>query len=179
MCGYENQYLGVRIEVPDQWELTSWQHTHVGSDFQTRDNDLPTGNQRSKFLFTACLFGRPPMVDADIELSIYRLDPGENMRDGLITNFTRQREYYTSHGIDTSIVQESTWIIGGVSFQFVEQLSKSRNGTSRYRFFFHPLGDEFWLYGKIAGHRDSAYEAAIKIAGAIKFPGLVARGLDQ
>jgi hypothetical protein len=173
---YQNDYLGVRIEVPNEWELTSWRHAYTGSDFQTRDDDLPTGDQRTKFLFTACLFARPALVDADIELSLFRLDPGEFMLDSLMTNLRRQRECDMSYGIDTSIAQESTWKIGGVKFQFVEQLSKRKTGSSRYRFFFRPLADEFWLYGKVAGHRDSAYEAAINIVGAMRCTGLAASG---
>jgi len=85
------------------------------------------------------------------------------MRTSLVENFERQRAYYESNGIVTSIVKEGAWTIGGMDFTYVDQESKTRSGMSRYRFFFRPHHEAFWLYGKIAGHKRQAYDEAVEI----------------
>lgn len=175
MKTYENSYFHLRLDFPDTWNLTSWRHTKIArswqSAYQAKDDDLPKkGKCASKFLFTAAL--HPPeseaLVDADIELSVFRLSPGEDMRTSLVENFERQRAYYESNGIVTSIIEEGAWNIGGMDFTYVDEESKSRSGNSRYRFFFRPHDQTFWLYGKIAGHKRQAYDDAIEIVERLK-----------
>lgn len=175
MKTYENTYFRLRLDVPDAWKLTSWQHTKIARSwkhlYQTRDDDLPkTGERASKFLFTAVL--HPPeseaMVDADIELSVFRLLPGADMRASLVENFERQRAYYESNGIVTSIVKEGARTIGGMDFTYVDQESKTRSGLSRYRFFFRRHDETLWLYGKIAGHKQQPYHEALEILEGLK-----------
>jgi hypothetical protein len=123
------------------------------------------GKCASKFLFTAAL--HPPeseaLVDADIELSVFRLSPGEDMRKTLVENFERERACYESNGIATSLTKEGVWTLGSMDFTYIDQVSKTRTGQSRYRFFFRPLHEAFWLYGKIAGHKRRAFEEALEI----------------
>jgi hypothetical protein len=175
MKTYENRYFRLRLDFPETWKLTSWRHTPVArswqSAYQARDDDLPRkGKCASKFLFTAAL--HPPeseaLVGADIELSVFRLSAGEDMRTSLIENFERQRAYYESNGIVTSIAKEGVWAIGSTEFTYVDQESKTRNGQSWYRFFFRPLHETFWLYGKIAGHKRQAYEEALGIVEGLR-----------
>src|SRR5262245_22469378 len=110
---YENAYFRLRLGFPETWRLTSWRHTKIPpewrSAYQTRDDELPVaGKCASKFLFTAAV--HPPeseaRVDADIEMSVFRLSPGEEMRTSLLENFERERAYYESNGIETSINRE-------------------------------------------------------------------------
>lgn len=178
MKTYENSYFRLRLDLPDTWELTSWQHAKIvrswQSAYQTKDDDLPMkGNRASKFLFTATV--HPPesdaRVDADIELSVMRLSPGEDMRTSLVENFERQRAYYESNGIITAITMEGVWTVGSIEFTYVDQESKTRSGHSQYRFFFAPHHERFWLYGKIAGHKRRAYEEALEIVEGLKSTG--------
>jgi hypothetical protein len=176
MKTYENSYLRLRLDFPNTWKLTSWRHAKIArawqAAYQASDDDLPKkGKRRSKFLFTAAL--HPPqskaLVDADIELSVFRLSPGEDMRHSLVENFEQERAYCESNGILTSITREGVWSLGSMDFTYVDQDSSTRNGHSRYRFFFRPLHKSFWLYGKIAGHKPQAYEEALRIVEGLKF----------
>jgi hypothetical protein len=90
------------------------------------------------------------------------------MHASLLENFERQRGYYESAGIVTSITKEGVWTIDGIDFPFVDQESKSRGAHSCYRFFFRPFHKVFWLYGKIAGHKRRAYKDALKIVEGMK-----------
>jgi hypothetical protein len=126
MQTYENAYYGLHIDFPEKWRLVSWKHAKIGrssrSAYQARDDDLPRkGPCASKFLFTACLYSpeSEALVDADVELSVFRLAEGEHMRQTLLENHERQRAYYESNGIATSIAKEGTWKISGVDFGFV------------------------------------------------------------
>jgi hypothetical protein len=175
MKTYENSYFRLRLAFPDTWKLTSWRRTRIARSsqaaYQAKDDDLPKkGKCASKFLFTAAL--HPPesdaLVDADIELSVFRLSAGDDMRTSLIENFERERDYYKSNGIVTSIAKEGVWAIGSTEFTYVDQESKTRSGHSWYRFFFRPVLETFWLYGKIAGHKRQAYEEALGIVGGLK-----------
>ncbi len=55
---YENEYLGLRMKVPDHWSLLSHQHTRMSAQwrdlYQHANDDLPSTDQ-AKFLFTASL----------------------------------------------------------------------------------------------------------------------------
>ncbi|MGI9427094.1 MAG: hypothetical protein ACR2NM_00435 [Bythopirellula sp.] len=175
MKTYENNFFRFRLEFPDTWKLTSWHHAQIArswqSAYQAKDDDLPKkGKCATKFLFTAAL--HPPeseaIVDADIELSVFRLSQIEDMRTSLVENFERQRAYYESNGIVTSIVNEGAWNLGGIDFTYVDQESKSRRKHSWYRFFFRPHDEVFWLYGKIAGHKRQAYDHALEIVSGFK-----------
>jgi len=175
MNTYENTYFRFRLDFPDVWKLTSWQHTKIARAwklaYQAKDDDLPKeGVCTSKFLFTAAV--HPPeseaLVDADIELSVFRLSPGEDMRTSVVENFERQRAYYESNGIVTTITKEGMWAVGGMEFTYVDQESKTRSKHSRYRFFFRPLHEAFWLYGKIAGHKWQVYEEALEVVEGLK-----------
>jgi hypothetical protein len=175
MKTYENRFFRFRLVFPDAWQLTSWRHTNIArsvqSAYQAADNDLPKRGQcGSKFLFTAAL--HPPesvvLVDADIELSVFRLSPSEDLRTSLVQNFERQRVYYENSGIESTIVEEGAWTIGGMDFTYLDEDSKSRSGHSWYRFFFRPHHEAVWLYGKIAGHKRPAYHEALKILEGLK-----------
>jgi hypothetical protein len=140
--------------------------------YQARDDESPVeGKCASKFLFTAerCPREREGYVDADIELSLFQLSPGEDMRKTVIENFERQRAMYANNGIKTSISKEGTWIVGGIGFTHIDQENESRSGHSRYRFFFQPLPDALWLYGKIAGHKPQAYIEALEVVEGLTF----------
>lgn len=175
MRTYKNSYFRLCLDFPDTWKLTSWQHTKIArswqSAYQAKDDDLPRkGKCASKFLFTAAL--HPPeseaLIDADIEVSVFRLSPGEDMWTSLVENFERQRASYESNGIAASIVKDGVWTIGGMDFTFVDQESKTRSGLSRYRFFFRPHHNAFWLYGKIASHKPKAFDTALEIVDGLK-----------
>jgi hypothetical protein len=175
MNTYENRYFHIRLDFPDTWKLTSWRHTKIArssqSAYQARDDDLPKKRKcASKFLFTAALHPAQSeaLVDADVELSVYLLSPGEDMRTTLVENFERECAYYESNGIATSITREGVWTLGSLDFTYVDQESKTRAGRSQYRFFFRPLHEAFWLYGKIAGHKQKAYKDALKIVEGLK-----------
>ena len=174
MQTYENAYFGLRIGFPEKWKVVSWKHAKIDrssrSAYQTRDDDLPSkGPCASKFLFTACWYTpeSEALIDADVEVSVFRLAADEDMRRSLLENHERMRADYESNGIATSIVKEGTWTISGTDFGYVDEESKSRSGTSRYRFFFRRIDSVFWLYGKIAGHKKRAFSEAIKIVEAM------------
>lgn len=178
-CGrmktYENSYFRLCLDFPDTWKLTSWRHTKIArswrSAYQATDDDLPrTGKSASKFLFTAALHPpeSPAIVVADIELSVRRLSPGEDMRASLVENLERQRAHYETQGIVTPMIQEGTWTIGGMDFTYVDQESTTRSGMSRYRFILRPHHEVFWFYGKIAGHTREAYDEAVGIVQGLK-----------
>lgn len=179
MKTYENSFFRLRLDFPDTWTLTSWRHAKIArslqSAYQAKDDDLPKkGKCASRFLFTATLQSpeSEARVDADIELSVFRLSPGEDMRASLVENFERQRAHYESNGIVTSIIKEGAWTIGGLDFTYLDQESKTRSGLTRYRFLFRPHHDAFWLYAKIAGHTRQAYDEALEIVEALKSTGL-------
>jgi len=90
------------------------------------------------------------------------------MRTSLVENFERQRAYYESNGIVMAITKEGVWTVGSIEFTYVDQESTTGSGQSRYRFFFRPHDDGFWLYGKIAGHKRRAYEDALEIVEGLK-----------
>ena len=178
MPTYENTHFGLRIDFPNTWRLTSWKNSKISlswrSLYQTRDDDLPLkGPCHSKFLFTAVLNAPESecLVDADIEMSVHRLKPNEDFQKTLLENFERQRSYYETNGIFSSITKKGSWSIGGLDFGFVDEQSKTRKGLSRYRFFFRPVDKVYWLYGKIAGHKLEKFNAAIKIASGITWDG--------
>lgn len=136
--------------------------------YQASDDDLPgKGREGSRFLFTAAL--HPPeseaLVDADIELSVFRLSQGSDMQTSLVENFERERD--NGYGILTPFIKEGVWTVGGVDFTYVDQESKT--GIDRYRFFFRPLAEDLWLYGKIAGYERRAYEEALPIVEGMTF----------
>lgn len=175
MPTYENLHFGVRLDFPDTWKLVSWKHSKLGrssrSAFQTSDGDLPSkGPYASKFLFIARLFspGSEALVDADIEVSVSRLPAGQEMRQILLDNLERERAYYHSNGIATSIAKDGTWTIGGTDFGYVDAESISRSGKNRYRFFFRRVEGLYWLSGKIAGHDERKYAEAIRIVEAME-----------
>ncbi len=175
MKTYENHYFRLRLEFPDTWQLTNWRHTKIArswqSAYQAKDDDLPkVGRCASKFLFTAALHPaeNEAIVDADIELSVSRLAPGDDMRTSLVENFDRQRAYYESNGILTSITEEGVWTVGDMDFTYVDQESKTSRRESRYRFFFRPALEGFWLYGKIAALKRRAYEEALGVVEGLK-----------
>jgi hypothetical protein len=183
MKTYENSYFRLRLDFPDAWKLTCWRHTKIArtlqSAYQAKDDDLPKkGKCASKFLFTAALHlpESEALIDADIELSVFRLSLGEDMRTSLVENFARERAYYESSGIVTSIVKEGAWTIGGVDFTYVDQESKSRSRLSRYRFLFRPHHEAFWLSGKIAGHERQAYDEALGIVEGLEY---AAESIDE
>jgi hypothetical protein len=173
---YENEYFGLRIDFPRKRKVVSWKQTKKitpswRSLFQTRDEDMPRkGSCDSKFLFTACLYSRKSeaLLDAEIEISVFRLKPGEDMRQGIVESFERERLHYQSHGITTTITKQGNWAISGVDFDYVDEQSKTRTRCCQYRFFFRRYTDVFWLYGKIAGHRKRSFSEAIKIVEAMK-----------
>ncbi len=175
MKTYENTFFQIRLSFPDTWDLTSWRHTRIArlwqSAYQAKDDDLPgKGNETSKFLFTAAL--HPPesnaVVDADIELSVFLLSPGENMRTSLVENVERERQHNESSGIARTLIKEGVWTIGGMDFSCVDQESKTRNSHARFRFIFRPQRETFWLYGKIAGHKIQAYFDALEIVEGLR-----------
>jgi hypothetical protein len=175
MQTYENAYYGLRIDFPDKWNLVSWKHAKIGrssrSAFQTRDDDLPSkGLCASKILFTACLYSPESqvLVDADIEFSVFRLAEGEDMRQTLLENHERQHASYEADGIATSITKEGTWRISGIDFGYVDDESKTPSAHSQYRFLFRRVDEVFWLYCKIAGHKEWAFNEAIKIMEAMQ-----------
>ena len=175
MKTYNNSYFRLRLDFPDTWRLTSWRHTKLACSgkaaCQAKDDDLPgEGNCTSKFLFTAALHSpdSEASVDGDIEVSVFRLAPGEDMRTFLVENLERQRRYYESNGIATSITKEGVWTLGGMDFAFLDQESKTRTSHSQYRFFFCPFHEAFWLYGKIAGHKGQAFQEALGILDGLK-----------
>jgi hypothetical protein len=175
MKTYENRYFRLRLDFPDSWKLTSWRHTKIARSsqpaYQARDDDLPKkGKCASKFLFTAALHPAESeaLVHADVELSIFLLSPGEDMRTTLVENFERERAYYERNGIVTSITKERVWTLGSLDFTYIDQELKTRTGRSQYRFFFRPLHEAFWFYGKIAGHKRQAYKEALKIVEGLK-----------
>ena len=86
----------------------------------------------------------------------------------MVENFERQRAYYESNGIITSITKEGVWTVGCMDFKYVDQESKTRSGCRRYRFFYRPLHEAFWLYGKIAGHKGHAFEEAVRIVEGLR-----------
>lgn len=90
------------------------------------------------------------------------------MRTSLVENFERQRAYYESNGIVSSIIREGAWKLRSGEFTFVDQESQSHGGHNWYRFFFRPLHDALWLYGKISGHRPQAYDQAVEIVEGLK-----------
>lgn len=172
---YENSYFHLRVEFPDNWGLNSWQHSKIvptwQSLYQIKDDDVPVGGtSASKFLFTAILHSAESeaLIEANVELSVSRLSPSKDMRTSLVENFMRERGYYQSNGIETSIVKEGAWTIDGNEFTFVDQVSRSRKGVSEYRFFFRPHREAMWLYGKIAGYKRKAYEEALEIVQGMK-----------
>lgn len=178
MKTYESHYFHLRIDFPDTWTLTSWQHVKIGrtwrSAYQTSDDDLPEKRpDATKFLFTAAL--HPPdsqaLVHADVEVSVFRLAPDDDMRTSLVENLERLSEHYHRSGISASLTGEGVWTIGGVDFTYVDQELKSGT-TNWYRFYFRPLHENLWLYGKIAGHQRRAYyEEALAIAAGMTFTG--------
>jgi hypothetical protein len=177
MRTYENAYFGLRIDVPDRWNLVSWKHVKIGrpgqSAYQTRDDELPApGACPSKFLFTAALYSAESvaLIDADLEISVFRVEMGEDFRSGLIKNIELRREGYASgdFGMVTSIIEQGTWWVDGIDFGFVDEETKSRTGHSRYRFFFRHVADAHWLYGKVAGHKKPDYQEAVRIVEAMR-----------
>jgi hypothetical protein len=175
MQTYQNDYFGLQIDFPDHWKLVSWRHAKINrshrSMYQTSDDDLPTtGPRNSKFLFTAALYApeSSALVDADIEMSIFRVKPSEDMRQSLIENFERQREFYKSNGVTTSITNDGNVAINGVEFGIVDQESKSSARRNWYRFLYRRVDKTLWLYVKIAGHKKPAFAEAIGIVSAMQ-----------
>ncbi len=78
------------------------------------------------------------------------------------------RTNYESNGIVTSITKEGVWTVGSRDFAYVDEESKTRTSDSRYRFFFRPFHESFWLYGKIAGHKWQAFQEALEIVEGLK-----------
>lgn len=167
MQTYENRHFGFRLDFPDNWTLTSWKHLSPGctleSGYQKSDDEVPKNDDlASLFLFKSVLHGpdSEAIVDGDIEMSVFRLDPREDMRTSIVENAARERPYYAGNGIVKSIVGEGRWNLDGMDFRYLDEESQARGETSRYRFFFRPLGEGLWLYGKIAGHGSEAFENA-------------------
>jgi phosphoribosyl-AMP cyclohydrolase len=175
MKTYENSYFRFRLDFPDTWLLKSWRHTKIAnscqSAYQARDNDLPKkGKCPSKFLFTAALHSpeSEALIDADIEMSVFRLSPGEDFRTSLVENFERQRAHYESNGIVSSIIKEGVWTVGCMDFVYVDEESRTRTSHNRYRFFFRPFHEAFWFYGKIAGHKGQVFDEVLEIVEGLK-----------
>jgi|SRR5262245_1686565 len=173
MPTYENAHFGLRLDIPDHWLLVSWRHSVLcrpgQSAYQTRDDELPaSGPRTSMFLFTASLKSAESevAVDAEIELSVFRVQAGTDFRAGLIKNI--ELRCRRDRGSSTSITGQGTWPVGGVDFGFADEEYRNLGRVSRYRYYFRPIDDVYWLYGKIAGHTKPAYEEAIGIVGAMK-----------
>lgn len=135
MKTYKNEYLTIRIDVPDTWNICSWRNTKFNrvlkSLYQSSDDDKP-GKNGHKLLFTAEL--RNPlyeaMLDASIELSIVHCPYQKSIRSSIIENHERMRQGYKNNGIICSITMEGTWAIDGKNFSYIDTVSKSRDNES-------------------------------------------------
>lgn len=171
---YENKYFRIRLEFPATWNLVSW-HTakrrqSLQPNFQLTDDDLPQEVEwAQKVLFEAAL--NPPgscaIVHAFVEMSVHWLAPGEDMSCRMAQTKERMRPWYEGYGEYRSIVDEGKWDLGGTEFTFLDQLSKTRNGEHRCRFFFRRYSESLWLYGLINGNSPRTYEQAIEIVGKL------------
>jgi hypothetical protein len=160
MRAYDNAFFGLRIDIPDTWELVSSKHAKISRPwralYQARDDDLPVRGGGPRFLFTAngCAPASAAVVEASIELSVFRLAPGEDLHDTMVANMRRE-------GRQSG--REGRWAIGGVEFGFVEQSVKTSGGTGAIRFAYSRFQDALWLYAKIAGYRQDSFAEAVRI----------------
>ena len=105
MLEYANSYLGFSIAIPSDWKVLSWRHTRLDAsrhcEYQFRDDDLPREVDRFKVLINASLYtpGSDIELDAEIELAIYRLTPGDELRASLLENHKCLIPMYESSGI--------------------------------------------------------------------------------
>lgn len=181
MASYENSFLDLRIEFPPTWNLVSWKNSRINRNrrrlYQMKDNDLPSKSARScqtsKFLFTAELPAAesPAMVDADIEISVFRLTPDEDLGESMRENFRRDNAYRERNGIVGIERSEGHWKINGVDFRYHNVELNGGDRESHYRFFFCRIDDVHWLYGKIAAHKEGAFEEALSIVAEMNWRG--------
>jgi hypothetical protein len=165
---YYNDYLDLSIDFPDPWILVCWQNLKLidGAYFQTSNNDFPESEGQSKFLFTAQLYTRHSLssIDADIEMSVMLESLGHDMRQGIMDNASMTEAFYSSNGLEKTIVRDGSWSINEVEYQYLEEMLTDKNGRkSKYRFVFRKINDSLWLYAKIAGHNESSYQQALNI----------------
>ena len=160
MSQYTSEFFGLRIDIPDSWELVSWRHSNIDRSsralYQSRDDDLPQRVGTSKFLFTANRYAAKSkaIVNAGIELSAYLFSETESLWDTLRANLAREGR---TGGPD------QTWVIDGIEFSYLDQAVATSAGPGAIRFVCRRISPTLWLYGKIAGYSAESFAEAVGI----------------
>jgi hypothetical protein len=173
---YENNYFGMRLQIPDPWKLTCAKTSKKIAKakrtiFQRRDDEFPEpGDYTSKCLFVASRPDpeSPAMVEGDIEVLVFRRPPDHDMGKQIAESFAGQQEYYRSNGLELTQSEERAWRVADRDFRAIDRESKSKGKLSCYRFFFLRFEEELWLYGKIAGHKEGVFAEALQIAQSLE-----------
>lgn len=154
---YTNDYFGLRIDVPEPWELVSWKTATIARDwrqhFQMRDDEIPDEERIGKFLFTAHRYSplSRATLDASIEVCVFRLAPGMTL-DGRLTHLRSKSE------IDGS----GMWEVGGAMYAYCDKdLRRPDGGTIRSAY--HRFSDGVWVEAKISGYEDQFFQDALRI----------------